>query len=362
METLLRLARLPLLAAWAQSRLTSTQRTAHERASFQLLRRMAAEPPGDRGGPAGAPADDVQPPEWVEELGWRIDGANRAVWISPVDLGVPGAPPYPELTELVQALWHRHLPEWPIVEDEDGWISWDNAARRGGAPAVRKALAGLADALHSHSLVVGVGGEHRGVPGLLRSAAEARLAAHVARDGGAGSVQWFEHVGARAALALLPVAAIVQAAELCLADLIAARDRAALVETVLAVLDCGASLSQAAQRLGVHRNTVLARVARARDLGLVPDDPAQRLALHVICYALDVSWSGATPAAGSASSVTAPTGVTAAGAPPAGDGDAGPGRSSAGPASRHGRPGAGRAGRPAPGSGHRQATAEVSMP
>jgi DNA-binding PucR family transcriptional regulator len=131
----------------------------------------------------------------------------------------------------------------------------------------------------------------------MRSVAEARLAAHVARTGGPAAVQWFDEVGPPAALAWLPTREIAQVAELCLADLMAARDRAALVDTVLAVLDCGGSLSQASQRLGVHRNTVLARVARARQLGLAFDDPAQRLALHVLCYALaSLGEAGADPA------------------------------------------------------------------
>jgi DNA-binding PucR family transcriptional regulator len=99
-------------------------------------------------------------------------------------------------------------------------------------------------------------------------------------------VQWFDQVGASAALAWLPTTEIAQVADLCLADLMSARDRVALVQTVLAVLDCGGSLSQASQRLGVHRNTVLARLTRARQLGLTFEEPGQRLALHVICYAL----------------------------------------------------------------------------
>jgi DNA-binding PucR family transcriptional regulator len=57
------------------------------------------------------------------------------------------------------------------------------------------------------------------------------------------------------------------------------------------VLDSGGSLSQASQLLGVHRNTVLARLARARQLGLTYDEPGQRLALHVLCYALAALWS-----------------------------------------------------------------------
>lgn len=66
----------------------------------------------------------------------------------------------------------------------------------------------------------------------------------------------------------------------------AAKDRESLVATVLAVLDCGGSLSQASERLGVRRNTVPSRVARAKDLGLTFGDPTRRLALHVVCHAL----------------------------------------------------------------------------
>lgn len=44
------------------------------------------------------------------------------------------------------------------------------------------------------------------------------------------------------------------------------------------------SLPQASARLGVHRNTVLSRVARAREPGVALDDPEQRLALHILCH------------------------------------------------------------------------------
>jgi DNA-binding PucR family transcriptional regulator len=138
--------------------------------------------------------------------------------------------------------------------------------------------------------VIGVGRASSGVQGLMKSAAEARLAAHVARRDTAGSVSWFHEVGSSAALAWLPTTEIAQVAELCLPELMSARDREALVQTVLAVLDCGGSLSHASDRLGVHRNTVLARVARARKLGLTFDEPTHRLALHLICYCLAARW------------------------------------------------------------------------
>jgi hypothetical protein len=277
-ESMLRLARLPLLAAWAQARLDTATRAEQEQAAFGLLRRMATAPP-----PAAEPVDVAAPP-WAGELGWRVEGSNQAIWIAQAN----GAEPTGELTQLVRAAWQRQHPDWPLVADEDGWISWLNTD---DPSAMRRAVGTVTDATRNHALVLGVGGAHAGIPGLMLSVTEARLAAHVARDDGPGSVRWFDQVGSRATLAWLPLGQIATVADLCLPDLMAARDRAALVDTVLAVLDCGGSLSQASVRLGVHRNTVLSRVARAKELGLVFDDPEQRLALHVLCYSLASLWT-----------------------------------------------------------------------
>ncbi|MCU1605063.1 MAG: PucR C-terminal helix-turn-helix protein [Modestobacter sp.] len=277
-EVLLRLARPALLASLAQTRLNSAQRAAHEQAGFGLLRRLAGEPSS-----ADRPGADVEAPPWTGDLGWHVDGFNRAVWLAPVR---PGGNPPEQLTELVRAAWLRARPTWPLVAEDDGWISWCSTGDADDVTVLRSTLTGFRDSAAAHGLVVGVGRAQRGVAGLMRSVAEARLAAHVARDAGPGAVQWFDQVGAPAVLAWLPTAEIAQVAELCLQDLMAAKDRSTLVDTVLAVLDCGGSLSQASQRLGVHRNTVLTRVARARQLGLDFEDPAQRLALHVLCHAL----------------------------------------------------------------------------
>jgi hypothetical protein len=288
--TLLRLARLPLLAAWAQTRMNTATQVAQEQAAFRLLRRSGGEPSDDRAVPVQFGGGESA--SWSSELGWRVEGTNRAVWIAPAR--DTGGAPSPELTQLVRAAWQRHLPDWPIVADDDGWLSWQNSANIGTDGqtdgVMRRAVTTMTPTARRHALVLGIGSAHTGVPGLMRSVVEARLAAYAAREGGAGSVTWFDQVGVRATLAWLPIGRIAQVADLRLTDLMAARDRSALVETVLAVLDCGGSLSQASARLGVHRNTVLSRVARAKELGLVFDDPAQRLSLHVLTYALDALW------------------------------------------------------------------------
>ncbi|MCO8274916.1 helix-turn-helix domain-containing protein [Actinoplanes sp. TRM 88003] len=277
-ESLLRLARPSLQAAWAQSRLDTATRAAHEQAAFDLLRRLPSAP---------SPAD-VEAPPWTSELGWQVGEANRAVWLAPLR---PSGEPPPEITYLIRASWQRGHSTWPLVAEGDGWISWHSGADPADVTSLRRALAGFRDSAVAHRLVIGVGRAHAGVAGLMRSVAEARLAAHVAREDGPGAVQWFDQVGANAALAWLPTTEIAQVADLTLEELMAAKDRAALVQTVLAVLDSGGSLSQASQQLGVHRNTVLARLARARQLGLTYDEPGQRLALHVLSYALTALWS-----------------------------------------------------------------------
>jgi hypothetical protein len=285
-ESLLKLARPAVLAAWAQSRLDAAGRAAHEQAAFELLRHLSVSPPA---GTAEVPAESsVEVPSWTGELGWEVGRANRAVWLAPVR---PAGVPSPEVTHLIRAAWQRGHASWPLIAEGDGWLSWHSGADPDDTTALRRALAGFRESAAAHGLVIGVGRAHDGVPGLMRSVAEARLAAHVAREGGPTTVQWFDQVGASAALAWLPATEIAQVADLCLGDLMSARDRAALVQTVLAVLDCGGSLSQASQRLGVHRNTVLARLTRARQLGLTFEDPGQRLALHVICYALASLWT-----------------------------------------------------------------------
>ncbi|WP_255953838.1 PucR family transcriptional regulator [Streptomyces odontomachi] len=283
-EALLRLARPSLLAAWAQTRLDVATHAAHEQAAFGLLRRLAGETAA--GSPTGAcPVDDVPP--WTTELGWHVGGVNRAVWLTP--LRARPEPP-PELTHLVRAAWQRTQPNWPLVTEDDGWISWQSNPEGDDAGPLRRALTAFRDTAAAHELVIGVGGAHRGVAGLMRSVAEARLAAHVARESGTVRVQWLDQVGPKAALAWLPTAEIARVAALCLPELTGARDRVTLVDTARAVLDHGGSLSQASRRLGVHRNTVLARLARARHLGLAYDDPEQRLALHLLCYALGTLW------------------------------------------------------------------------
>jgi hypothetical protein len=64
-------------------------------------------------------------------------------------------------------------------------------------------------------------------------------------------------------------------------------DSPVLVRTLLAVLDGGGSMSEAAAALDVHRNTVSSRMARIESLlGVSLADPDTRLGLHLACRSL----------------------------------------------------------------------------
>ncbi len=237
-ESLLRLARQPLLAAWAQSRLAPAELMAEERAAFDRLRRMAT--PGPAPMTEASIHQQGDQPVWRSELGWKVSGNNRAVWLLPLD-----ADTTPEAGTLVRSAWARHLVDWPIARDDDGWVSWSTTPTD-RPTAMRKALPGIVEIAGRLGLAVGIGRAHPGPLGVVRSASEARLAAYAAASAGAGAVQWFEQVGVLATLAWLPADRIAEVADLVLPDLVAAKDRDALARTVLAVLDAGGSLSQAA--------------------------------------------------------------------------------------------------------------------
>lgn len=297
--SLLRLARAPLLAASAQQRIESARRTAREQAAFRLLRRDAepapAPPaPGAAGGAGtGArPPGGAEPPMWASELGWRVEGVNTAIWVAGPAGGAEA--PSAEHTTLLRTAWAERLPELPLVADRGGWVSWWNQPPGDRPERLPQRLRTLLGSVAGrHGAAVGIGSPCPEAVGLLRSLREAKLAAGAALTAGTGEVREFGESGVAAALATLPVEDLGQVAELVLPALAAVRDRDQVVRTVLAVLDHGGSLHQAAQRLGVHRNTVLGRLRRARELGLAYDDPDQRLAVHVLCYALASTARGA---------------------------------------------------------------------
>ncbi|RJL24718.1 PucR family transcriptional regulator [Bailinhaonella thermotolerans] len=251
----LELAVAPLTAWAARARLAAAREAAFGSA---LLDRLLRDP-GDEGALRDAAA-----------LGWAVHGPLVAYVLRPVP---PLAPEdLARHTPGVAASFDR-----PLVRHEDGWAGW--CPPDPGLDAALRALPGRLPAPCS----AGLSGVADGVAGLGGALADARAASVVA--GSAGTLVRADEVGPAQLLAALPVDTLAAPARAVLAPLLAADRDGVLIATLAAVLDTG-SPTAAAERLGVHRNTVAARLDRVRALGFDLEEPAQRLALHLACRVL----------------------------------------------------------------------------
>ena len=173
------------------------------------------------------------------------------------------------------------------VDRGDGWALWRSSETEPGTAdarallrAVRLATAALP---REWGLVAGIGRPHRGPGGLAETLAEARDAAHLASSHDfRPAVEHSDELGVARLLATWQQSEVTRAfAETALAPL---RSNEALLATLRAYLESGGSVVLVAEALGVHRNTVTARLQQIRDrLGIDLDDPSQRLALQVAC-------------------------------------------------------------------------------
>ncbi|MCC7369886.1 MAG: helix-turn-helix domain-containing protein [Chloroflexi bacterium] len=151
------------------------------------------------------------------------------------------------------------------------------------AERLRKRLSSL---LASGQVTVGVGRHHPGIAGLALSFREAEQALAIGRAllGGDRSVH-FEHLGVQRLLfQLRDNSELASFYDDLLGKLQAHDERqgAGLVNTLEAFFECHGNHVRTAQRLHLHRNTLLYRLDRARGvLGVDLDDAETRLALQV---------------------------------------------------------------------------------
>jgi purine catabolism regulator len=144
----------------------------------------------------------------------------------------------------------------------------------------------LASLLNSSHVTIGVGRHHGGIGGLALSFREAEQALAIGRAllGGNRSVH-FEHLGVQRLLfQLRNNPELASFYEDLLGKLQAHDERqgAELVHTLEAFFACHGNHVRTAQRLHLHRNTLLYRLDRAKQvLGVDLDDAETRLALQV---------------------------------------------------------------------------------
>ncbi|MEV4428258.1 PucR family transcriptional regulator [Streptomyces sp. R-07] len=287
-EDVLRLAVAPL-TAWAAERRLLADRDS--RFAGALLRRLLAD---------GAP-DPALRAEAVA-LGWPVSGplvafAIRQAGESDTDRS--------DIDAALRAVWPSRG-HGPLVVHDDTWVAWqgprtparqpgdegtegeetraeEESRLRQAVKDVRKVVTVLAGYAPLAAAVAGPGGDLAELTPLLESA---DAAAQVAAAAGAGTVVRADQLGPAQMLAAVPAAQLRGTAEAVMARLLAVDPDGSLRQTLTAVLDTGAAPSAAAVRLGVHRNTVAARMDRIRALGYDIDDPQQRLALHLACHVL----------------------------------------------------------------------------
>jgi sugar diacid utilization regulator len=154
----------------------------------------------------------------------------------------------------------------------------------------RQILARLLERSPSFRARIGIGGAHEGVSGLRTSALEARAALASAAD---ADVVAFDAAGLRRLLVEWYTSDTVrESVRELLAPLheLGPRRAERAIETLRAYLDHEGSLTRTAQALHLHRNAVAYRIRRIFDvLDLDPEDPDQRLALHLACRARELS-------------------------------------------------------------------------
>jgi hypothetical protein len=217
------------------------------------------------------------------DAGWQIEG-----WHVGIRIDVPGAvDPVAIRPEVLRAVEAAHL-RAVVVEQGSGWGAWSTfehapspAQLQRHASAARRAQWLLRSSLPTS---MGVGRAHHGVPGLVRTLSEAGDAARLAT--GRTTSGHYVHVDrmglAQMLLAWTRTDTFLPAARSLLEPLDGQPGE--LLLTLTAFLDAESSLTETAAVLGVHRNTVAARISRVRELLAVDlSDPDERLALHLAC-------------------------------------------------------------------------------
>jgi hypothetical protein len=217
------------------------------------------------------------------DAGWQLDGWHLGIRIDvPPDVDTVAMRP-----EVLRAFATAHLGA-AVVEQGSGWGAWSTFEHEPGADelqrhatAARRAQWLLRGSVRS---AMGVGRVYRDVAGLARTLGEAGDAARLAATRTASG--YFVHVDrlglGRLLLAWTRTDTFLPAARSMVEPLHG--QPGDLLRTLTAYLDGESSLTEAAAVLGVHRNTVAARIARAQELlGVDLVDPDERLALHLAC-------------------------------------------------------------------------------
>ncbi|MFG1972997.1 PucR family transcriptional regulator [Nonomuraea fuscirosea] len=276
-RTVLGLAVVPLTAWTAEESLTAARDFALQSALAERLigNQMSEAGESGKSGEIGERSGSGEPGEPGEArvaataLGWPVGGPITAYQLRPL---TPAAD-----ASLVQALVTGALGQVPVLVRGEGWAGWSASDPEELAERLHHCLRTL-----PWPCAGGVGAQVDGLQAVGESLLGAEAAAYVA---GEGTVVRADRMGPAELLGALPTGVLRAPAAVVLRPLLEIDRDGTLLETLAAVLDEGGAL-KAAERLGVHRNTITTRLDRIRSAGFDLDDAATRLALQLACHVM----------------------------------------------------------------------------
>ncbi|GAA4531605.1 helix-turn-helix domain-containing protein [Amycolatopsis samaneae] len=243
-------------------------------------------------------------------LGWRLDGWHTAVYLRRLD--DPSADTLTDRDEIVRLLRENDV-DGPLVEQSDGWVAWHTASFDSSPQNVKSLISSIRLVLTrlgtGAGIAGGVGRTHPGIGGLARTVDEAREAAlsvdpAVVEDHSLDAGSRVVHIDALGVGRLVRVWTRSRTARALATTLLAPlAEHDTLLSTLDAYLEHESSVVAASSALGLHRNTVADRIARAQKmLGVNLRDPDDRLAVELACRTLRPKArepeDGATPTTG----------------------------------------------------------------
>lgn len=183
----------------------------------------------------------------------------------------------------VYQVWRRAHPGVPLARVRDGWLALVPIAHDDGredVPVPRDVMP-RADLrlLWSAGVATGVSRATTGPDRAAAAAGQAWLAARLASDDSGAA---YDGIVLPLLDRLLAPEAAADLLRGLFPRLVADPHARELAAAVAAYLDCAGSVSRAAARLGVHRNTVQARLRHAASLGLDVSDPDAVLGQHLL--------------------------------------------------------------------------------
>jgi len=225
-------------------------------------------------------------PEDEQRARLPLDGAFLAVCLLTEEPDRLGA--------LVHQLWQLAFPEAPLARFEGGWIGFlpvgDTTEQR--AETLARVRSGFVRAA-GVPITGGCSRVHRSARSARHAVREAWLAARLADAGGAtpeapssDAFVEFDHAPLHLLKRVVPADLADQLVEALFPQLVADPSAPRLIEAVLGYLSANGSISTAAARLGLHRNTVQTRLQRAAALGVDLTEQANVLPVHLLFAAM----------------------------------------------------------------------------